>query len=169
MDYEDLIDPEKFLIIKEELLHLDRLLKVLTPREELVIRRLYGIGHEVKTATDIAKDFSVTKQRIVKIRDRALCKLLGKKPEYPKKKRKFTINVIVEDFYLGEDSNRYYFGNRMINKFLYKKDYPSLWFYMQKVNPGTLTRISRFKKCIKVEIDESVNYTGKPISVSSES
>jgi len=52
-----------------------KVLASLTPREERVIRRRFGIGVEESTGEEIAKEFSVTRGRIYGIESKALRKL----------------------------------------------------------------------------------------------
>jgi len=52
------------------------LLKTLTPREAHIIRRRFGIGHlEDATLEEIGQEYSVTRERIRQIEERALVKL----------------------------------------------------------------------------------------------
>ncbi|MGD9853046.1 MAG: sigma-70 family RNA polymerase sigma factor [Nitrospirales bacterium] len=52
------------------------LLKTLTPREAHIIRRRFGIGHlEDATLEEIGQEYSVTRERIRQIEERALAKL----------------------------------------------------------------------------------------------
>jgi RNA polymerase primary sigma factor len=55
---------------------ISRLLRVLTPKEELVIRRRFGIGYdEDSTLEDIGKTLGVTRERIRQVEAQALKKL----------------------------------------------------------------------------------------------
>jgi RNA polymerase primary sigma factor len=55
---------------------ISRLLRVLTPKEELVIRRRFGIGYgEDSTLEDIGKTLGVTRERIRQVETQALKKL----------------------------------------------------------------------------------------------
>ena len=57
---------------------ISRLLRVLTPKEELVIRRRFGIGYdEDSTLEDIGKTLGVTRERIRQVEAQALQKLKG--------------------------------------------------------------------------------------------
>lgn len=52
------------------------LLQTLTPREAHIIRRRFGIGHlEDATLEEIGQEYSVTRERIRQIEERALAKL----------------------------------------------------------------------------------------------
>ena len=63
------------------------ILLMLTPREERVIRRRFGIGVNDATREDIGQDFSVTRDRIRQIEATALRKL--KHPSASMKMRPF--------------------------------------------------------------------------------
>ena len=52
------------------------ILLMLTPREERVIRRRFGIGVNDATLEDIGQDFSVTRDRIRQIEAKALRKMM---------------------------------------------------------------------------------------------
>ena len=52
-----------------------RVLASLTPREERIIRRRFGIGVEESTGEEIGKEFSLTRGRIYEIEGKALRKL----------------------------------------------------------------------------------------------
>jgi RNA polymerase primary sigma factor len=55
---------------------ISRLLHVLTPKEELVIRRRFGIGYDKdSTLEDIGKTLGVTRERIRQVEGQALKKL----------------------------------------------------------------------------------------------
>ena len=55
---------------------ISRLLRVLTPKEELIIRRRFGIGYgEDSTLEDIGKTLGVTRERIRQVEAQALKKL----------------------------------------------------------------------------------------------
>jgi len=55
---------------------ISRLLRVLTPKEELIIRRRFGIGYgEDSTLEDIGKTLGVTRERIRQVETQALKKL----------------------------------------------------------------------------------------------
>ena len=60
---------------------------MLTPREERVIRRRFGIGVNDATREDIGQDFSVTRERISQIEAMALRKM--KHPSASMKMRPF--------------------------------------------------------------------------------
>ena len=52
-----------------------RVLASLTPREERVLRKRFGIGVEESTGEEIGKEFSLTRGRIYEIEGKALRKL----------------------------------------------------------------------------------------------
>ena len=59
---------------------ISRLLRALTPKEELIIRRRFGIGYdEDSTLEDIGKTLGVTRERIRQVETQALKKLQGSK------------------------------------------------------------------------------------------
>jgi RNA polymerase primary sigma factor len=59
---------------------LDRILGILTPREQTVIRLRFGIGYEeARTLEQVGQNLSVTRERIRQIEAKALKKL--KTPE----------------------------------------------------------------------------------------
>ncbi|MDH3769872.1 MAG: sigma-70 family RNA polymerase sigma factor [Nitrospirota bacterium] len=59
---------------------ISRLLRSLTPKEELIIRRRFGIGYdEDSTLEDIGKTLGVTRERIRQVEAQALQKLQGSK------------------------------------------------------------------------------------------
>ena len=64
-----------------------KILLSLTPREERVIRRRFGIGVNDATREDIGQDFSVTRERISQIEAMALRKM--KHPSASMKMRPF--------------------------------------------------------------------------------
>ena len=64
-----------------------KVLASLTPREERVIRRRFGIGVEPATGEEIGEEFSVTRGRIYGIESKALRKL--KHPSRARKLRGF--------------------------------------------------------------------------------
>lgn len=53
----------------------DALLRTLTPREEKVIRMLYGIGQPVRDRGEIAEHFGVVAERLEQIISKALRKI----------------------------------------------------------------------------------------------
>ena len=64
-------------VIREDLKTLlDNLLGKLSPKEELVIRRRFGIGYEApKTLEEVGEAFDVTSERIRQIQAKAIKKL----------------------------------------------------------------------------------------------
>lgn len=82
------INPEKLVIMNNLEKIMDSLLKTLTFREELVIRKRFGISNETEsTLEDVGKEFAVTRERIRQIESKALRKL--KHPSRSKKLKPF--------------------------------------------------------------------------------
>jgi hypothetical protein len=71
------IDPLVEVEQRELCARVDAALQTLTPREEKIIRKRYGIGddYEEESVSDIANDFEVCGQRILQISAKALRKL----------------------------------------------------------------------------------------------
>lgn len=70
------INPERSVIVNNLEKIMDNLLKTLTFREELVIRKRFGIANESEaTLEDVGKEFAVTRERIRQIESKALRKL----------------------------------------------------------------------------------------------
>jgi hypothetical protein len=67
--------PELFMIGRESLRGLLLALGSLRPREEDVLRKMFGIGREKLSATKIAADFGITKRRVYQILKNALWKM----------------------------------------------------------------------------------------------
>jgi len=68
-------DPESEIIEKEFKNALVKALSTLSPREEQVIRMLYGLEGDEMTTIEVAEQFHVCRSRIMQIRDKALRKL----------------------------------------------------------------------------------------------
>jgi RNA polymerase primary sigma factor len=65
-----------------------QVLACLTPRQERILRMRFGIGMDSShTLEEVGKQFSVTRERIRQIEDKALCKL--KHPHHSRKLRSF--------------------------------------------------------------------------------
>lgn len=85
VDYESLIsatgqkalpDLDKVVLDAERVERIDTVLKkVLTPKEEDVVRRRFGIGAHEQSFSEIAKDFGVTASRIMQVEAKALRRL----------------------------------------------------------------------------------------------
>lgn len=54
---------------------IDIALAALKPREADILRRYYGIGHEAHTLEEIGRVYSLTRERVRQIRDRAIARL----------------------------------------------------------------------------------------------
>ncbi len=86
------INPEKSVVVDNLQKIMDRLLKTLTFREELVIRKRFGIANELEsTLEDVGKEFAVTRERIRQIESKALRKL--RHPSRSKKLKPFQNNI----------------------------------------------------------------------------
>ena len=72
---DDAPDAEDTAYVTELKKVVTEILLMLTPREERVIRRRFGIGVNDATLEDIGQDFSVTRDRIRQIEAKALRKL----------------------------------------------------------------------------------------------
>ena len=84
---DDAPDAEDTAYVTELKKVVTEILLMLTPREERVIRRRFGIGVNDATREDIGQDFSVTRERISQIEAKALRKL--KHPSASMKMRPF--------------------------------------------------------------------------------
>ena len=84
---DDAPDAEDAVAIAELKKVVTEILLMLTPREERVIRRRFGIGVNDATREDIGQDFSVTRERISQIEAMALRKM--KHPSASMKMRPF--------------------------------------------------------------------------------
>ena len=84
---DDAPDAEDTAYVTELKKVVTEILLMLTPREERVIRRRFGIGVNDATREDIGQDFSVTRDRIRQIEATALRKL--KHPSASMKMRPF--------------------------------------------------------------------------------
>ncbi|MBH0176454.1 MAG: sigma-70 family RNA polymerase sigma factor [Nitrospira sp.] len=74
------VPPDAHVHRTEMTMQLDRILQVLTPREQTVIRLRFGIGYEeARTLEQVGQNLSVTRERIRQIEAKALKKL--KTPE----------------------------------------------------------------------------------------
>jgi RNA polymerase primary sigma factor len=74
------VPPDAHVHKTEMTTQLDRILGILTPREQTVIRLRFGIGHdEARTLEQVGHNLSVTRERIRQIEAKALKKL--KTPE----------------------------------------------------------------------------------------
>jgi RNA polymerase primary sigma factor len=74
------VPPDAHVHKTEMTTQLDRILGILTPREQTVIRLRFGIGHdEARTLEQVGQNLSVTRERIRQIEAKALKKL--KTPE----------------------------------------------------------------------------------------
>ncbi len=70
------VSPEEAAIQKDRAERVHVILATLTPREEKVLRRRYGIGEETgHTLQEVGDDFGVTRERIRQIQAKALTKL----------------------------------------------------------------------------------------------
>jgi len=72
---DDAPDAEDTAYVTELKKVVTEILLMLTPREERVIHRRFGIGVNDATREDIGQDFSVTRERISQIEAKALRKL----------------------------------------------------------------------------------------------
>ena len=84
---DDAPDAEDTAYVTELKKVVTEILLMLTPREERVIRRRFGIGVNAATREDIGQDFSVTRERISQIEAMALRKM--KHPSASMKMRPF--------------------------------------------------------------------------------
>ena len=84
---DDAPDAEDTAYVTELKKVVTEILLMLTPREERVIRRRFGIGVNDATREDIGQDFSVTRERISQIEAMALRKM--KHPSASMKMRPF--------------------------------------------------------------------------------
>jgi len=84
---DDAPDAEDTAYVTELKKVVTEILLMLTPREERVIRRRFGIGVNDATLEDIGQDFSVTRDRIRQIEAKALRKM--KHPSASMKMRPF--------------------------------------------------------------------------------
>ena len=84
---DDAPDAEDTAYVTELKKVVTEILLMLTPREERVIRRRFGIGVNDATREDIGQDFSVTRERISQIEAMALRKM--KHPSVSRKMRPF--------------------------------------------------------------------------------
>ena len=84
---DDAPDAEDTAYVTELKKVVTEILLMLTPREERVIRRRFGIGVNDATREDIGQDFSVTRERISQIEAKALRKLMH--PSVSRKMRPF--------------------------------------------------------------------------------
>ena len=64
--------PEALMITDDALNSIDAALATLSPRQEVVLRRRFGIGCEPESLEDIAKSFRVTRERTRQIEYKAL-------------------------------------------------------------------------------------------------
>lgn len=70
------VPPDAYVHRTERDREVDRILTTLTPREQLVIRLRFGIGHdEPRTLEQVGQSLSVTRERIRQIEAKALKKL----------------------------------------------------------------------------------------------
>jgi RNA polymerase sigma factor (sigma-70 family) len=72
----DLKDPYKYVANRNLVENMRKVLAVLTPREEKILRMRFGIGEKTDhTLDEISRKFDLTRERIRQIEDRALQKL----------------------------------------------------------------------------------------------
>jgi RNA polymerase primary sigma factor len=72
----DSVSPEEAAIQKDRAERVQVILATLTPREEKVLRRRYGIGEETgHTLQEVGEEFGLTRERIRQIQAKALTKL----------------------------------------------------------------------------------------------
>ena len=68
-------DPSALLEEKDTQNIIDNILATLTPKEQTIVRLLYGLDGEEKTLADAGKDFDLTRERVRQIEAKALRKL----------------------------------------------------------------------------------------------
>jgi len=70
------VSPEEAAIQKDRAERVQVILATLTPREEKVLRRRFGIGEETEhTLQEVGEEFGLTRERIRQIQAKALTKL----------------------------------------------------------------------------------------------
>jgi RNA polymerase primary sigma factor len=72
---DEAVNPEEAAIEKEIKDRVLKALSTLTPREEEVIKRRFGIGKKDETLEEIGREFQLTKERIRQIENKAIQKL----------------------------------------------------------------------------------------------
>ena len=65
-------------LINESLQHeIDRALGSLTPREELILRKFFGINENEKTLEEIGEELHLTRERVRQVKEKAIHKLMS--------------------------------------------------------------------------------------------
>ena len=65
-------------LINESLRHeIDRALSTLTPREELILRKFFGINEQEKTLEEIGEELHLTRERVRQVKEKAIHKLMS--------------------------------------------------------------------------------------------
>ncbi len=81
----DSVSPEEAAIQKDRAERVQVILATLTPREEKVLRRRFGIGEETEhTLQEVGEEFGLTRERIRQIQAKALTKL-----RHPSRSKRF--------------------------------------------------------------------------------
>ncbi len=83
----DAPDPDAALMQESLRIDIEEALKILTPREQEIIRCHYGIGRQPQSLDEIAQKMGLTRERVRQIKEKALQKL--KTSEYCKELMKY--------------------------------------------------------------------------------
>ena len=75
MENEDSPNADRGLINESLSTEISRALATLTPREELILRKCFGIGVPEKTLEEIGDELNLTRERVRQIKEKAVRKL----------------------------------------------------------------------------------------------